>query len=149
MNITLLSAPQAIILARHLSKARVMLAEPVDQAEARLIMVLNYGHSEPAVSHPRRLPKNREQRLTPPSASAKPSATRPRPEPCRKHRISQGRPTVCSVPNIPRLWRWPRRAILSLCRVSRTTRFRPAPRRWRATATFASPPSPPAQRCLH
>ena len=69
------------------------------------------------------------------AAALEPSSISRRPARCRSRPISPSRPTPGFAASLPRWWTWPRRATSAVCRRSRSTRFRPAPRPWPATAT--------------
>ena len=115
----------------------IMSADTFDQAEARLILVLKYGNTDPAGETTPEVAEELAAAISPPSASAKPSSIRRRPAPCRSRRISPNPPTPGSARSWRRSLPWPKRATSRLCRPLRSIRFRPARRPWRATATSA------------
>jgi hypothetical protein len=113
----------------------ILTAATVEQAEARLTLVLDYGNTEPVGEA---APEAGEPKAATFAVFGKRQAILDQvqngllPQP----RVSLSPPMHGSAPSWRRLPLWPKRATLWPCRPSKSIRFRRAPRLWCATATF-------------
>ena len=124
----------------------IMTANSADQAEARLTLVLDCGNIEPTGEDAPAEEEEPKAAITPVIGKRQAILDQVQTGALPQAPDFSNRPTPGSAPSWRRSWRWPRRATSPPCRPSRSTQFRRAPKPWRATATFASFPSPPARR---